>query len=388
MRLATLSALALLVAAPLAMADQQLSFDGMDDRVTVPYDASFPTQVFSISAWIRTLPPSRRAAVIARGEDDDSFNLSWQLYVHPNGTLQIMLENSSEQNFCYPVTCMGQPEPSCILNGDPFVADDMWRHVAATRDAAGSLRLYVDGAEVAVCQGTGVPSSNNFQDLTIGCTHGTIGPPPGGEEPPTWFFPGVIDDPAMWNVALTLSEIQDVHANGVSPTAPGLMGYWSFDEGSGQIVADLSPAANHGFRGADSVADSADPQWVDLAPAGAPGEASPPAVTADQMQASYDTAGGTIEITYRPACDAGNHTIYYGPLADVSVYGYSGAECLSGGSGSATFDPGLDDAFFLVVGRNNTEEGSYGQSTAGERPEDFSTAGCDRLQNLAGVTCE
>ena len=150
MRLATLSALALLVAAPLAMADQQLSFDGMDDRVTVPYDASFPTQVFSISAWIRTLPPSRRAAVIARGEDDDSFNLSWQLYVHPNGTLQIMLENSSEQNFCYPVTCMGQPEPSCILSGDPFVADDMWRHVAATRDAAGTLRLYVDGAEVAV----------------------------------------------------------------------------------------------------------------------------------------------------------------------------------------------------------------------------------------------
>ena len=135
--------------------------------------------------------------------------------------------------------------------------------------------------------------------------------------------------------------------------------------------------------------DSADPQWVDLAPAGAPGEASPPAVTADQMQASYDAAGGTIEITYRPACDAGDHTIYYGPLADVSVYGYSGATCLAGTSGSASFDPELDDAFFLIVGGNDTDEGSYGRDGEDEeRPEDFATADCDRSQNLGGVTCQ
>ncbi len=71
--------------------DFHLSFDGLDDRVLVPWDASFPTEVFTASAWIRlTDPPNGRAAIIARGEDDDSFNLSWQLYVGREGTLEAM----------------------------------------------------------------------------------------------------------------------------------------------------------------------------------------------------------------------------------------------------------------------------------------------------------
>ena len=34
--------------------------------------------------------------------------------------------------------------------GDPFVADDQWHHVAATRDAAGTLVMYIDGIDVVV----------------------------------------------------------------------------------------------------------------------------------------------------------------------------------------------------------------------------------------------
>ena len=181
-----------------------LEFDGTNDRVLVPYDDSFPTEVFTLAAWIKLTPPGHRSAIIARGEDDDSWNLSWQLYVNPDGTLQIMLENQNEQNFCYPLTCMGQPQSSCSAQ-DLFVADGQWHHVAATRELAGQLGLYIDGESRAQCDPTGVPSSNNFQFLSIGCTHGTIGPPPGGVEPPIWFFPGAIDDPAVWNVALSIT---------------------------------------------------------------------------------------------------------------------------------------------------------------------------------------
>ncbi len=90
-----------------------LEFDGINDRVLVPYDDSFPTEVFTLSAWIKLTPPGHRSAIIARGEDDDSFNLSWQLYVNPDGLLQIMLENRREQNFCYPLTFSGQAQSSC-----------------------------------------------------------------------------------------------------------------------------------------------------------------------------------------------------------------------------------------------------------------------------------
>ncbi len=70
-----------------------LSFDGLDDRVLVPWHESFPTEVFTAVAWIRLpAPPNGRAAIIARGEDDNSFNLTWQLYVGREGELEAMLE--------------------------------------------------------------------------------------------------------------------------------------------------------------------------------------------------------------------------------------------------------------------------------------------------------
>ena len=146
-----------------------------------------------------------------------------------------------------------------------FVADDAWRHVAATRDASGALAVYIDGEKRAGCEGTGVPSSNNFHDLSIGCTFGTIGPPP-GPEPPIWFFPGLIDEPAMWNEALSEAQIADIFNTGIDPLSTGLVGFWTFDEGTGQAVADLSQAGNDGFRGETPDVDSADPSWDDKTP--------------------------------------------------------------------------------------------------------------------------
>ncbi len=260
---ALLSLGAVFILAQIAHAEGQLSFDGVNDRVMVPHDSSFPTETFTIGAWIKLPMPTHRSAIIARGEDDNSFNLSWQLYVSPAGLLEIMLEDANEDNHCYPNTCFGQPQPSCVA-GDRFVADDEWHHVAGTRDASGELVLYIDGQAVTTCGQTGIPSSNNFQFLTIGSTHGTIGPPPGGIEPPIWFLAGHIDEPAMWNMALTGAEIEDVYLNGVNPGSPGLVGYWNFEEGTGQAVGDLSPAGNDGFLGADGDpgGDGADPTWV------------------------------------------------------------------------------------------------------------------------------
>jgi len=238
-----------------------LSFDGMDDRVLVPWHASFPTEAFTIAARIRLSTPSARAAVIARGEDDNSFNLSWQMYVGRSGSLEVMLEASNEDNYCYPNNdCV--PQGSCESQ-DMFVADAAWHHVAVTRDLGGTLVFYVDGAERGRCDGTGTPSSNNRQFLSLGATHGQIGPlPSGAKKPPIWFFPGEIEGPAMWSISLSGAQIQAVHETGVDVNSTGLQGYWSLNEGEGQTVYDRSPAANHGYRGAEPAADSADPTWV------------------------------------------------------------------------------------------------------------------------------
>jgi len=122
---------------------------------------------------------------------------------------------------------------------------------------------------------------------------------------------------------------------------------------------------------------------------GAPGEASSWDVPADRLLASYDAATGAIDVDYTPACDATDHVLYFGSLADVSTYGYSGAECFLGTSGTASFDPGPGSWFFVVVAQNGTDEGSYGVDSAlAERPEAVGVGTCDVPQDLAGVTCE
>ncbi len=126
---------------------------------------------------------------------------------------------------------------------------------------------------------------------------------------------------------------------------------------------------------------------------GAPGEASHQNVPADQMLASLNHASHQIDITFTPACDATDHTIYYGALEDVSTYSYAGGICRIGADGLASFNPDLGNIFFLIVGSNDSVEGSYGKSyinqISQERPEATGIApACDFPQDLAGVVCE
>jgi len=129
-------------------------------------------------------------------------------------------------------------------------------------------------------------------------------------------------------------------------------------------------------------------EQLELRLVGAPGEASPPDAPATQLCARWIPPGQRIQVTYTPACDATDHTIYYGPLAAVSSHGYSGSRCAIGTAGSALWVPPADDLFFLVAGTDGTREGSYGRDGLGaERPEAVGVGTCDVPQDLAGVVC-
>jgi len=176
----------------------------------------------------------------------------------------------------------------------------------------------------------------------------------------------------------------------------------------GATFLGQSQAVAHFGLGAATTVDQLVIEWTDgsttvlndvaadqiltlTAPAGtaAPGEASDPLASADQMRASYNTATGMIEVSFAPACDATDHTVYYGDLANVGSYLYSDAVCNVGDTGTVTFDTGgLGRAFFLIVGNNGAVEGSFGVDGAGaERPEDVAATGvCDLVQDLSG-TC-
>ena len=76
-------------------------------------------------------------------------------------------------------------------------------------------------------------------------------------------FNGVIDEVAIYKRALSAEEIQANMHTRLAGDEPGLVGYWDFDEGEGQIVYDLSGNDNDGQLGSTPEVDSSDPAWVE-----------------------------------------------------------------------------------------------------------------------------
>ncbi len=106
----------------------------------------------------------------------------------------------------------------------------------------------------------------------------------------------------------------------------------------------------------------------------------------------FDPASGMLSISYGVPCAATDHTIEFGELShpNLAAYNWSGQECGLGNTGAYDWSTsGTPDAmFFVVVGNNGGQEGSYGTDHGGlERPEDTVSTSCPMEQNLA-YSCE
>jgi hypothetical protein len=230
----------------------------------------------------------------------------------------------------------------------------------------------------------------------------------GWDEPVALFRNEVSGPNTNWiEIKLDTSAVPGLAPDGYGSkviATTGSVTQYAWVTGGATYIGRSQPVAHFGLAGATTVDITV--EWADgtatvltgvaanqiltIGPtvAGAPGPASRQSVPAEQMQASYNAMTGQIDVNYTPSCEASNHTIYYGDLADVGIYGYSGAACGRGTSGTTSFDPaGLQSAFFMIVGNTGSVEGSYGlDSSDFERPEDTGTDGCDMPRDLSG-TC-
>lgn len=113
-----------------------------------------------------------------------------------------------------------------------------------------------------------------------------------------------------------------------------------------------------------------------------PKEASP----SGPMTAQRGT-GASVAVAYTPACGATDHTVYAGNLDTLRTEGLTWSQrfCSLGASGSLSFTPS-GSVYFVVAGNNGATEGSYGQTSAGERPAAGAGGACSYTQDLSG-TC-
>jgi dienelactone hydrolase len=155
----------------------------------------------------------------------------------------------------------------------------------------------------------------------------------------------------------------------------------SWEDGETQSGVSYTYIARDLFSDFQSSAESLDSNEAEISTPGAkvPQEASPAAAP---MLASSGF-GTAIEITYRPADCALDHVVYWGqaaaPLASLE---WTEQVCGLGASGSASFDPGAPPAgawlYFVIVGNDGSQEGSYGTDSEGrERPEASGLSLCD-----------
>ncbi|MBN8490904.1 MAG: LEPR-XLL domain-containing protein, partial [Burkholderiales bacterium] len=119
---------------------------------------------------------------------------------------------------------------------DYVAALDTWTHVAFVYDGAVG-RVYANGELVHEAAATGAigDTASGQNRLQIGSRQ------VGGQR-----FEGQIDEVRVWSVARSADEIDAAFDQTVAADAPGLAGYWRFDEATGTLLDDSSAANNDG----------------------------------------------------------------------------------------------------------------------------------------------
>jgi hypothetical protein len=165
--------------------DTAVRFNGSGDYVSVPYAASLNPARFTLEAW--AYPTGGQGAY--RGVVS-----AWK-EITPSEWQGFAIEASDGDVWTGEV---GDGTTYIELPGSP-VALGTWAHVVLTYDGS-SMRLYVDGTEVAGTTTSRYAGAPSPVDLEIGAeyTNGV----------PGVFFTGLLDDVAVYDHALSADEVK------------------------------------------------------------------------------------------------------------------------------------------------------------------------------------
>jgi hypothetical protein len=125
-----------------------------------------------------------------------------------------------------------------------------WHHVALTIDPS-KMTLYLDGILVEELVHNRGPGVKNHSYVAIG-RHLYYDNP----------FRGLMDEIRIWGVALTEQEIRNSMYAQLSGNENGLVAYWNFNQGSGQIAHDSTSSSINGVLGLNTQIEIYDPSWV------------------------------------------------------------------------------------------------------------------------------
>ena len=212
-----------------------VDFDGENDNVTFRDNYNLNSS-FSIECWIKPDATTNTGGannaiqtIISKRDANNFGNKGYDLRL-VNNTISFNFNNSGSISSPYPIDT------------------SRWYHIAVTREAGGSsriYRLYIDGIEVNSISASG-PSDNN-NDFILGAMDQTGNPP----NKPVNYFSGRIDEVRIWNKTLNVDHIRQMMNQQI-------------DNSGGNVIGDVIPMI---VRGPDANKDGNDDDpltWANL----------------------------------------------------------------------------------------------------------------------------
>ena len=201
---------------PLPFDGYSMEFTTVDDRAIVDQFTGFPSNNMAVSMWVKT--------------DDITRNSGLFSYAVPGSSNELVLSTPNNLS----LSAQGSTKTSNVS-----IADGVWHHVAVTFTDFGPVDnavLYVDGQFVWTTNFTSNEEFTNAGTVVLGDEQDCLG----GCFVPDEALIGHIDEVRVWNVSRTASQINSDMNTPLTGNEPGLVGYWPFNEGNGDVAADLA----------------------------------------------------------------------------------------------------------------------------------------------------
>jgi hypothetical protein len=217
----------ILLFVPLALFGQEnysLSFDGLDDYVEISSNETnldfYNKEQISITSWVNLNSIEGQSAIF--------------INTHENSILQ-QYAFKIDLGRLYFISGSGLFEDNGYNLSNTILPMNQWVHVTFTYDSE-FVRFYVNG-ELDFQNEVSDSFPNLYNEVTyIGRSQGAN----------NVYFDGLINEVSIWENALSQEEIQYYMNCNPTGTEEGLVGYWNFNEGTGDTVYDYSGNGNHG----------------------------------------------------------------------------------------------------------------------------------------------